>query len=185
MARLVLFLAVLISSTAYAADSEPVPIRRWLISTHKTLAREARDNPLSQYEKMWDKLSECGPDRPIEIRAKVSSMRWADGVLSFVITEPLGWYKRKDTKPPKIDYMRTYYVRVTEEEALKLRTGTFVIIEADVQLFSDQSEYRLKHNNTHRVLFTVSTGNNKLAYYASDAIDLKIDGVKYPVIYDK
>lgn len=182
--RIALLMAVLTPSISFAADSEPELIRRWLISTHKTLAEVARDNPLSQGEKMWDKLSECGPDRPIEMRAKLSSMRWNDGTLSIVISDPLGWYKRRDAKPPLIDYMRTHHVRVTEEEALKLRTGTFVIIKAEVKLFTDYNEYR-RHRDTHRALITLSTGNGKMAYYASDNIELKIDGVAYPVIYDK
>ncbi|MCA9124246.1 MAG: hypothetical protein H6822_13890 [Planctomycetaceae bacterium] len=181
--RFALLLVVLAPSVALAADAEPDPILRWLISTHKTLAELARDNPLSYGEKMWDKLSECGPDRPLEMRAKLSSMRWSDGILSIVIGDPLGWYKRRDAKLPQINFTRTYHLRVSKEKAVKLRTGTFVIIVAEMTLFTDYNEYQ-RHRDTDSALLTLSTGIAKMAYYASDNIELKIDGVEYPDIYD-
>lgn len=185
MSRIVLVLVALTPGISYAADPKPEPVRRWVIETYKTLAQEARDNPLSQHQKMWDKLGECVLAGPIEMRTKVQMLTWNDGVLRIVTKEPLGCYERSDVNSLRIGYRSTYYVLVPEEEAAKIRRDAFVIITAKLQMFMDQGKYLKDYGKTHKVVLVVSTGNGKTAQLASDTIELEIGGSKYPVVYDK
>lgn len=183
--QVVFWLAALTPSISYAAEPNPEPIRKWVIATYKTLAEVARDNPLSQEVKMWEKIDECVPKGPIELRAKPQSLNWKEGVLTVRINEPLGWYKRKGLSSPQIQFMPQYYVYMSEEEALKLRNVTFVIIRAPLTLFKDYGEFLKNHNDTHRIILTVDMGAGRSAKLASDAIELELGGTKYPVVYDK
>lgn len=185
MARTIFILAILTPSVSYAADPNPEPVRKWVIATYKTLAEVARDNPLTASEKMWEKVDECVPDGPIELRAKVKSLSWKDGVLKVRFDEPLGWYTRKGLTPPKIHYTDEYHILVTEEEATKLRPGTFVIIKAPLKLFTDYGEFLRNHSKTHWIVLTVFIDSGKSAKLASDAIEFQLDGKTYSVVYDK
>ncbi|MCA9122916.1 MAG: hypothetical protein H6822_06675 [Planctomycetaceae bacterium] len=96
MSRIAFILAVITSNICFAADPNPVPVRKWVIDTYKTLAEVTSENPLAAVEKMWEKVDECVPEGPIELRAKAESLSWKDGVLTVRIDEPLDWYRRKE-----------------------------------------------------------------------------------------
>ena len=167
-----------------AQAAKPEPVRTWMSETYRTLAKVARKHPLSKHEKMWDKVSDCAPERTIELRAKVRSLAWKEGELRVSIGPPLGWFQPTSPSPVFIDYTSSYTLRVSETEAARLRTGTFAIVQAKLKLFPDQTAFTLKNSRTNKLVLKIRIGG-KIAVLASDDVKFQLDGVDYPIVYGK
>jgi hypothetical protein len=105
----------------------------------EVLEKAARNTPFSKTEKMWEALDACVPNAPVEIRARIKSVGWKDGVAKISIDTPLGWPERTRINSPVPCCTRTFHVTISEQKAAKL-PGSWFICTSRWVLFRDYAE---------------------------------------------
>lgn len=162
------------------AQDAPAPTspRKWLVTTYQKLAKAAREHPLTAEEHMWEATADCVPTGPIELRSRVKSLRWNRGVMTVEIEPPVGWMTPPSKKLRPVGFVSRYQLKVSEDEADKMRRGTWFISRGAYEMFRYDLPF-VRVPKSHRVGMTMNFEGHRRIYFAAPDLTIEVDGKLY------